>query len=114
MSLSLRAGPAEFRGAWSRSMETEKRELSLEELREQIDEADRTLLSAFVTRMRVSGDIAEYKKRNGIAVLDAAREKEKLDEIRKLSPNDMEESCVMLYNKIMELSRELQQKILDE
>ena len=94
-------------------METEKRCESLAELRKKIDEADQAIVSSFVTRMRTCADIAEYKKMNGIPVLDASREKEKLDEIRKLSPDDMEESCVMLYNKIMELSRELQQKIID-
>ena len=95
-------------------MEIKKRELDLDDLRKQIDRADQMLLTSFVTRMRISADIAEYKKEKGLQVYDAAREQEKLDEIRKLSPSDMEDSCVMLYNKIMELSRELQQKIIDE
>ena len=88
--------------------------MSLDELRKQIDRTDQMLLTSFVTRMRISANIAEYKKKNGLPVLDEKREQEKLEEIRKLSPDDMEESCVMLYNKIMELSRERQQKIINE
>ena len=95
-------------------MEIKNREMSLDELRKQIDRTDQMLLTSFVTRMRISANIAEYKKNNGLPVLDEKREQEKLEEIRKLSPDDMEESCVMLYNKIMELSRELQQKIINE
>ena len=95
-------------------MEIKNREMTLEELRKQIDRTDQMLLTSFVTRMRISANIAEYNKANGLQVLDEAREKEKLEEIRKLSPSDMEESCVMLYNKIMELSREFQQSIIEE
>jgi len=95
-------------------MEIKNREMSLDELRKQIDRTDQMLLTSFVTRMRISANIAEYKKKNELPVLDEKREQEKLEEIRKLSPDDMEESCVMLYNKIMELSRELQQKIINE
>ena len=88
--------------------------MNLKVLRGQIDRADQMLLTSFVTRMRICKQVAEYKKKNGLAVYDADKEKEKLDEIRKISPDDMEESCVMLYNKIMELSREFQEKIISE
>ena len=95
-------------------MEIKNREMSLDELRKQIDRTDQMLLTSFVTRMRISANIAEYKKKNELPVLDEKREQEKLEEIRKLSPDDMEESCVMLYNKIMELSRDFQEQIINE
>ena len=95
-------------------MEIKKSEDSLEDLRRKIDRTDQMLLTSFVTRMRIIADIAAYKKAKGIPVYDEKREAEKLDEIRRIAPSDMEESCVMLYNKIMELSRELQQKLIDE
>ena len=88
--------------------------LDLETLRKQIDRADQMLLTSFVTRMRICSQIAAYKKENGIAIYDPEREKEKLDEIRRISPNDMEDSCVMLYNKIMEISKDFQEKIISE
>ena len=88
--------------------------LDLEALRKQIDRADQMLLTSFVTRMRICSQIAKYKKENGIEIYDPEREKEKLDEIRRISPNDMEDSCVMLYNKIMEISKDFQEKIISE
>lgn len=105
-------------GAWARQekiiMESKQSSESLEELRGKIDKADQMLLSSFVDRMRVSADIARYKKENGLPVLDASREQEKLDEIRKIAPDDMEDYCVLLYNKIMELSKEFQHEIIDK
>ena len=95
-------------------MEPNKSRETLEELRKKIDRTDQMLLTSFVTRMRISSDIAAYKKAEGIPVYDEKREQEKLDEIKRIAPSDMEDSCVMLYNKIMELSREFQQKIIDE
>lgn len=86
----------------------------LGELRNKIDRADQMLLTSFVTRMRIVKEVAEYKKKNGMAVFDPEREKEKLDEIRRISPDDMEDSCVMLYNKIMEISKDFQEKIISE
>lgn len=94
-------------------MKGKHNELDLQELRKKIDSEDEALVAAFVARMRVCADIAQYKKEKGIPVLDKSREQEKLDKIRKMAPNDMEDSCVMLYNKVMELSRKFQQKIID-
>lgn len=93
-------------------MEPKEESLDLSDLREQIDRTDRMLLTSFVERMRICGKVAEYKKENGLPVFDGKREQEKLEEIRRIAPDDMEESCVMLYNKIIELSRELQEKII--
>ena len=45
-------------------MEIKNREMSLDELRKQIDRTDQMLLTSFVTRMRISANIAEYKKKN--------------------------------------------------
>lgn len=95
-------------------MEQRESALDLGELRDEIDKADQMILSSFIARMRVVRKIAEYKKENGMAVLDPEREKEKIEEIRRISPDDMEDSCVMLYNKIMEISRDFQTKEISE
>ena len=95
-------------------MEQRESTLDLVERRDEIDKADQIILSSFITRMRTVKKIAEYKKENGMAVLDPEREKEKIEEIRRISPDDMEDSCVMLYNKIMEISRDLQTKEISE
>lgn len=95
-------------------MESKQSSVSLDDLRKKIDKTDQVLLDSFIARMRISADIARYKKENGLPVLDSSREQEKLDEIRKIAPDDMEDYCVLLYNKIMELSKEFQQEIIDK
>ena len=46
---------------------------SLSDLRQQIDEIDEQILQILAKRMRISGEIALYKKTNGLQVLQAGR-----------------------------------------
>jgi chorismate mutase len=69
--------------------------------RAQIDVIDKELLRLFNERMDVVRQIAQYKKEHGLPVLDAAREKEKLDAI----------NCPYarkLYVALFEISRAVQ------
>ncbi len=52
---------------------------SLASLRKQIDEMDETLMTLLTKRMRVSREIAEYKKRHNMEVLQTTRYREILD-----------------------------------
>lgn len=45
----------------------------LADLRKQIDEIDEKILEILAKRMRISGEVAQYKKENGISVLQASR-----------------------------------------
>ena len=51
--------------------------MSLEPLRARIDEIDASLLRLFQERMDVSAQIAAQKRRDGLPVYDAARERAK-------------------------------------
>ena len=53
--------------------------MDLNDYRREMDEIDAQLLAAFERRMDVAGKIAEYKKAHDMPVLDARREKEKLE-----------------------------------
>lgn len=46
--------------------------MALDELRAEIDRADRDLSAAFVRRMEIAAQIAAYKRENGLPVLDSA------------------------------------------
>ncbi|MEG1441919.1 MAG: chorismate mutase, partial [Oscillospiraceae bacterium] len=46
----------------------------LDILRNKIDKIDRELLTLFLERMDVCGNVAEYKRSVGMAVLDTKRE----------------------------------------
>ena len=52
---------------------------SLNMLRKQIDELDNSLMNLLAQRMRVSRDIAEYKKQHKMAVVQTGRYNEILD-----------------------------------
>lgn len=87
--------------------------MELNELRQQIDEIDRKLVSLFIERMSCSAEIAEYKQQHGLPVLDAEREQALLNKISVLSGNEFEEYARVIYNSILSTSKSYQQKILD-
>ena len=54
--------------------------MDLNDYRKEIDSIDDQLIALFAQRMETAEKIAEYKKANGLRVLDARREKEKMRE----------------------------------
>ncbi len=85
--------------------------MTLDDYRVKIDEIDEEIVKKLEERMRVAEEIAKYKKENDIAVLDAYREREKIDKITKIAADDMASYTRVLYNTIMELSKDHQRKI---
>ena len=88
--------------------------MELNQLRQEIDEIDRELVSLFIRRMNCSAGVAEYKRRNALPVLDKEREIKLLEKIAELSGKEFEEYTAELYKTILSLSRDYQQKLLDE
>ena len=86
--------------------------MDLNDYRKRIDEIDEQLLALFVRRMETAGDIAAYKKANGLRVFDMRREKEKLREIADKTPEELREYALSLYSLIFELSRSRQGRLL--
>lgn len=79
--------------------------MDLNDYRKEIDSIDDQLIALFAQRMETAEKIAEYKKANGLRVLDARREKEKMREILDKTPDDLREYVSSLYSLIFELSR---------
>lgn len=86
--------------------------MEIKQLRDQIDLIDRELIELFRSRMAVSAQIAEYKRENGMPVLDSAREEELLMKISELAGNELDEYAQRLYATILEISRDYQSKKL--
>jgi len=84
--------------------------MDLNDYRKEIDRIDDQLIALFAQRMETAEKIAEYKKANGLRVLDARREKEKMREILDKTPDDLREYVSSLYSLIFELSRSYQSK----
>ena len=85
-----------------------------ETYRKQIDEIDRELVELFAKRMETAGKIADLKKDQGLPVLDAGRERAKLQEVVEQSPEDLRDYTRRLYSLLFELSRSYQNRRIGE
>lgn len=84
--------------------------MDLKNLRNQIDEIDNTLVDLFVKRMRISEQVADYKKANNMPVYVPAREREILKDVAEKAGPEMANYTRVLYSMIFELSRSYQSK----
>lgn len=88
--------------------------MELKDLREQIDSIDNEIVRLFQERMKVAADVAEYKKANGKAILDKARERQKLNDIVGKTDEDFKSYMHVLYSLIFELSRSYQGRLIND
>ena len=79
--------------------------MSLEELRNEIDTIDDTLVRAFAQRMEVVSRVAEEKRAQGLPTLDPARERDKLAEIAAKLPPELSQYGYALWSMLFEISR---------
>jgi len=86
--------------------------MDLNTLREKIDAVDNDIIRLMTERMDIAAEIAAYKKENGLPVLNAAREREKLVDVSQKSREDVQDYMQVLYNLIFELSRSHQNHLL--
>ncbi len=86
--------------------------MELMELRKQIDGIDQELVRLFKQRMWVSGQIAAYKKEQGLPIYVPEREKEKLEALQSRVMPEMQPYLQALYETIFSLSRQYQEEQL--
>ena len=80
-------------------------------LRKEIDDVDEKLTSLFEKRMHLVSEVADYKKANGIAVLNEGREAEVLEKaLRMLNDRSLEEYVRKFFTDLMKTSREYQER----
>ncbi|WP_419025581.1 prephenate dehydratase [Emergencia sp.] len=87
---------------------------NIEDYRKNIDNIDKEIVEKLEERMRVAENIAKYKQDNNLPVVDIIREREKLEEITEMASDDMASYARILYNTIMEMSKDHQRKITDQ
>ena len=87
--------------------------MELQDIRKEIDAVDRELVELFSKRMELSAAVAEYKRMNGMAVLDAGRERALLSKVSELAGEELEEYTRTLYSTILDVSRAYQHTKLD-
>ena len=83
----------------------------LEKQRAEIDAIDREIVALFERRMQVVVDVARIKKENGIAILDANREKEVIQKVQSyLKDATLKEELAEAYETLMKVSKDYQEK----
>ena len=87
----------------------------LDQYRQQIDAIDAELVQLFLKRMVVTQKVGEYKKEQGLPVLDSQREKQVIAAKTALTPDPAAKADVAaLYESIMAISRKQQRKLVQE
>ena len=87
----------------------------LEQYRQEIDRIDAQLVQLFLERMAVTGQVGEYKRRAGIPVLDAGREKQVIAAKTALTDDPARKADIAaLYESIMAISRRQQRHLVHE
>lgn len=82
-------------------------------LRQEIDRIDKALAPLFLERMELAQRVGEYKRRNGLQVLDATREAVVLESKRALASTESEgRELVALFETIMGISRARQARVV--
>jgi chorismate mutase / prephenate dehydratase len=84
--------------------------MDLTDLRQEIDKLDEKLVALFAERMKVSEQVAEYKKEHNIPVGDTGRERQKLVDVASQVDSELQTYTDALYSLIFELSRTHQEK----
>ena len=86
----------------------------LEKQRAEIDAIDREIVALVERRMQVVVDVARIKKENGIAILDANREKEVITKVQSyLKDATLKEELAEAYETLMKVSKDYQQKQIE-
>ena len=88
--------------------------MELKYLREKLDETDRVLEEKFAERMRIAEQIGEYKRKNGLPVLDSAREAEVLAKHTEGQPEELRPYMEGFFKAIMAISRQFQNDLRSE
>ncbi len=87
----------------------------LDLLRGAIDEVDRQIVYLFERRMEITQKVGEFKKRNGMPVLDSGRERDVLKKkVEWLHNPKLKTDVTALYETIMAISRNQQRKLVHE
>ena len=87
--------------------------LDLQEIRKQIDQVDSQLAALIEQRMRLTADVAEYKRQNGKEIYDPVREKEKLASVRAMAKTPFGEIAMgEIFAQMMTISRRYQYQVL--
>ncbi len=86
----------------------------LKDVRESLDEVDGEMMRLFERRMRLSEQIADFKMRTGMPIVDMERERKKVNGIARNASPDLAGYERTLYSLLSEMSKEHQRNMTDK
>lgn len=84
--------------------------MDLKEIRAEIDIIDEKIEKLFAERMRLCGEVADYKAKNLVPVFSHEREEEILERISETSADDVRNASRALFTQIMDISKCVQRE----
>jgi len=81
----------------------------LKHLRKEIDRVNNGLMDLFIERMKISEEIGEYKRKNGMKIYDKNREDEIIAEVMEGREEKYKEYISEFLKELMKMSREIQE-----
>ena len=88
---------------------------TLAELRVQIDAVDDEIVRLFEERVRLGGEVGDYKIQNGMKIFDRQREQDKLKDVTDKASTEFNKKGVReLFEQLMAMSRKVQYRKLVE
>lgn len=86
-----------------------ERGMTIDDIRQQIDDLDAELLSIFNRRASLALQIGRIKKTRGLPVYDPSREKKIFDRMRSENPGPLDnQAIVRLFERVIDESRRLE------
>jgi chorismate mutase len=83
--------------------------MTIDEIRQQIDDLDSDLLNIFNRRALLALQIGRIKKTRGLPVYDPSREKKIFDRMRAENPGPLDnQAIVRLFERVIDESRRLE------
>lgn len=84
--------------------------MDLTQCRKQIDQIDDEILKLFLKRMEIASEVADFKKKNGLATMQKDREREILKRVSEMAGCEMADYARLLFGTLMDLSKSYQDK----
>lgn len=89
--------------------------MDLSAIRNQLDEIDSSIIELFEKRMKLCGEVAEFKIATGKPVFDREREQQKIRSVRELAHGEFNQRAAEeLFSQLMTISRRFQYQILEQ
>ena len=89
--------------------------MDLGKIRDQLDVIDKEIVRLFEERMKLVGEVAEFKLETGKQVFDKEREQAKIRSVREQAHGAFNEQAVQeLFTQLMTISRRYQYRLLEQ